>query len=189
LGVEEATKELKISIDGMLETINKKQKQNKKEKERLLLLLLLLVLLLVLLVLLFFEMLRREHEEEDLQEDSEGIKLREIVINKEDADAADDGERRRERLFDSPHGEKEESKEKDKEGRRGQGEGEGEEGRGWWRGQLGFAYLVLSVAIVAVSSAAVVLSMLSEVPPLMRASWRQQVTHFFFSLFLSFSRS
>jgi len=43
------------------------------------------------------------------------------------------------------------------------------------RGQIIFSYIVLSVAIIAVSSAAVVLRILSDVPPLLRASWRQQV--------------
>jgi len=43
------------------------------------------------------------------------------------------------------------------------------------RGQIIFSYVVLSIAIIAVSSAAVVLRILSDVPPLLRASWRQQV--------------
>ena len=38
------------------------------------------------------------------------------------------------------------------------------------------AWLTLSVAVLAVSSAGIVLQEMSEVPPLLRASWRMQGT-------------
>ncbi|MDP7341750.1 MAG: hypothetical protein QF354_05125, partial [Candidatus Thalassarchaeum sp.] len=39
-----------------------------------------------------------------------------------------------------------------------------------------FAWALLGVALLAVSSAGVVLQAMSEVPPLLRASWRMQGT-------------
>ncbi|MEC7720796.1 MAG: hypothetical protein VYC60_02740 [Candidatus Thermoplasmatota archaeon] len=39
-----------------------------------------------------------------------------------------------------------------------------------------FAWGILFVALIAVSSAGIVLQSMSEVPPLLRASWRMQGT-------------